>query len=60
MHGESRQYVLYQKINMAHALAGASFLIIVSMLIVMVCRPRCVNHRVMSLSRLKLTCGLSG
>jgi hypothetical protein len=35
MHGETRRVVLYQKINTAHALVGASFLIIVSMLIVM-------------------------
>jgi hypothetical protein len=32
---ETRHAVLYQKINTAHALVGASFLVIVSMLIVM-------------------------
>jgi hypothetical protein len=35
MHGETRHAVLSQKINAAHALVGASVLIIVSMLIVM-------------------------
>jgi hypothetical protein len=35
MHGEARQHVMSQKINTAHALVGASFLIIVSTLIVM-------------------------
>jgi hypothetical protein len=35
MHGETSHAGLSQKINTAHALVGASFLVIVSMLIVM-------------------------